>query len=68
VDFDWPEPLVVTPVEVLGHSWDKPAPLNSGIKVVDVEVIVCATHLRDFIDKKDFLYGNTQINLSSRPY
>jgi hypothetical protein len=22
VDFDWPEPLVVTPVEVLGHSWD----------------------------------------------
>jgi hypothetical protein len=46
----------------------KPAPLNSGIKVVDVEVIVCATHLRDFTDKKDFLYGNTQINLSSRPY
>jgi hypothetical protein len=23
VDFDWPEPLVVTPLEVLGHSWDR---------------------------------------------
>jgi hypothetical protein len=44
------------------HPTYKPASLTSSVEVVDVEVIVCATHLRVFADKKDFLCGNTQIN------
>jgi hypothetical protein len=41
------------------HPTYKPASLNSGVEVSDVEVIVCATHPRVFADKKDFLCGNT---------
>jgi hypothetical protein len=44
------------------HPTYKPASLNSSVEVADMEVIVCATHVRVFADKKDFLYGNIQIN------